>query len=136
MNSMNARIKKLRKILNLTQEQFAKKIHVSRSNLGNIENGIINVTDRVVVDICESFNVNELWMHTEEGEIFKQYDKEAELEYLIAALDAEKDAFKVKYITFMLKQPDTNWDIFEKSIMDFSNYLNVDKNNINKQKKK
>ncbi len=57
---MNDRIKILRKnYLDITQEEFATKIKISRSNLGSIEVGRINVTDRVVEDICTEFNVNE-----------------------------------------------------------------------------
>ncbi|MBN1048740.1 helix-turn-helix domain-containing protein [Clostridium botulinum] len=57
------RIKHLRKtVLNLSQEDFAKHIGLSRSNVGNIEVGRINVTDRVIGDICDTFNINENWL--------------------------------------------------------------------------
>ncbi len=62
------RIRFLRKeILQKTQEEFAESIKISRSNLGNIETGKVAVTNRVITDICNSFNVNEIWLRTGEG---------------------------------------------------------------------
>lgn len=68
------RIRFLRKEhLKLTQEEFATKIKISRSNLGSIETGRINVTDRVINDICQAFSVNGDWLKTGDGEILKVY---------------------------------------------------------------
>lgn len=64
---MKDRIKQIRKDANLTQEEFSKTIHISRSNLGNIESGKINLTDRVVNDICDAFRVNPIWLRTGNG---------------------------------------------------------------------
>lgn len=67
------RIKHLRKkILKLTQDEFAERLHISRSNMGNIEIGRISITDRVINDICMAYNVNEQWLRTGEGEIFNE----------------------------------------------------------------
>ena len=57
------RVKYLRKeVLKLSQNDFAQKIHISRSNLGNIETNKINLTERVLADICRTFHVNRKWM--------------------------------------------------------------------------
>jgi len=69
------RIKDLRKnILKLNQEDFSKSIGLSRSNIANIEVGRINLTDRVVSDICKEFNVNEEWLRNGNGEMFLEPD--------------------------------------------------------------
>lgn len=57
------RIKYLRKVeLKLSQDEFARRINISRSNLGNIENNNINLTNRVLSDICRAFCVNQEWI--------------------------------------------------------------------------
>lgn len=67
------RIKYLRKnILKLSQEEFSKRINISRSNLGNIETGKINLTERVVNDICREFYVSTNWIINNEEPIFKE----------------------------------------------------------------
>ncbi|GHU57656.1 hypothetical protein AGMMS49975_23580 [Clostridia bacterium] len=61
---VNERIHYLRKyILKKTQSEFADKIKISRSNLGNIENGNVNITERVLNDISREFSVNTEWLN-------------------------------------------------------------------------
>ena len=69
---ISERIKVLRKdILKLTQQDFSEALNMSRSNMGNIEIGRIAVTDRVISDICEKFNVNEEWLRFGNGQMFQ-----------------------------------------------------------------
>ncbi|HEK4853269.1 TPA: helix-turn-helix domain-containing protein [Clostridioides difficile] len=69
------RIKELRKdVLKLTQEDFSKKINISRSNLGSLEIDRVKVTDRVISDICREFSVNENWLRHGKGDIFIEND--------------------------------------------------------------
>lgn len=61
--NVNERIRHLRKdILHLTQQDFSNKLHISRSNMGNIEIGRIAVTDRIISSICREFDINEDWI--------------------------------------------------------------------------
>lgn len=69
---MNERIKYLRKYLNITQNEIALKIGVTKSNISRIEKGISSVTNRIINDICREFNVNEEWLRFGTGEIFKE----------------------------------------------------------------
>ena len=65
------RIKDLRKNkLKVTQDVFAAKINISRSNLGNIETGKVGVTDRVLVDICKAYGINREWLEHGTGEMY------------------------------------------------------------------
>ena len=71
--TVGERIRHFRKqVLKMTQEDFASKINVSRSNLGNIEISRISATDRVISDICNSFSVSEEWLRTGEGEMHRE----------------------------------------------------------------
>ena len=74
---MNERIRYLRKsILHISQDDFAKEIGISRSNLGNIETGAVNLTERVISDVCRVFNVNETWLRSGEGDMFVELPPE------------------------------------------------------------
>lgn len=76
MISIGKRIRYLRKeIIKLTLKEFAQKLSISGSNLGNIETGVINATDRVIADICTAFNVSEEWLRTGQGEIMSPKSK-------------------------------------------------------------
>lgn len=70
------RLKQLRKdILKLSQEEFAKKIGISRANVGNIEYGRVTLTERNIKTICEVFNVNEDWLRNGNEPIFVSPEK-------------------------------------------------------------
>ncbi|MTP79471.1 helix-turn-helix domain-containing protein [Turicibacter sanguinis] len=66
--SIGLRVKEIRKDVGLNQEEFSKRINISRSNLSNIEIGRVISTDRVINDICSEFKINEFWLRTGEGE--------------------------------------------------------------------
>ena len=67
---MNERIKKLRKALGLTQQEFANRIHISRGALATYEVGRNEPLDAVLSLICREFNASENWLRTGEGEMF------------------------------------------------------------------
>lgn len=52
------RIKKIRKDLRLTLEEFGEKVGVTKQTISRIENGINNLTDQMAKSICREFNVN------------------------------------------------------------------------------
>lgn len=71
---MNGRIKKLRKELNLTQEEFSSRIGLSRNFIAQIEIGTKQPSDRTISDICREFNINEEWLRTGEGDMYSDKD--------------------------------------------------------------
>lgn len=76
---MNERIKKLRKCLNLTQEDFSSKIGLSRNFIAQIELEKKKPSDRTISDICREFRVNETWLRTGEGDMFQELPPEDEV---------------------------------------------------------
>lgn len=78
---MNERIKKLRKALDLTQQEFADKIGMKRNTVANYETGRNEPSAAVISLICREFDVNETWLRTGTGEMF-QPEPENELEAL------------------------------------------------------
>lgn len=68
---MNTRIKKLRKSLDFTQQAFAEKIGLKQNSIALIESGKRNISDQAILSICREFNVNEEWLRTGAGEMFK-----------------------------------------------------------------
>ena len=59
---MNDRIKKLRRELELTQQEFANKIGIKRNTIATYESGRNDPIDAVISLICREFNVNETWL--------------------------------------------------------------------------
>lgn len=64
------RVKYIRKNIldDMSQEEFAQSIDISRSNLGNIETGKVNLTERVAKSICKRHKINYLWLMNGQGD--------------------------------------------------------------------
>lgn len=67
---MNERIKKLRKALDLTQQEFANRIGSKRTTIAKYETDTNIPSSAVISLICREFGVNETWLRTGEGEMF------------------------------------------------------------------
>lgn len=105
------RIKYLRKkVLNLSQDDFSKKINISRSNLGNIETGKINLTERVLSDICRAFQVKKDWITAGIEPIFEEGSNplDTEILKLYASLTDENKKYLYGYIQRLFEEQQTN----------------------------
>lgn len=71
-NTLSARLKTLRNTLSLTQQEFADRLNVPRNTIGGYEVGKSNPSDAAVNNICITFNINENWLRTGEGEMFSE----------------------------------------------------------------
>ena len=91
---MNERIKKLRKDLDLTQQEFADRISIKRGAVANYEIGRNIPSDSVINLICREFNVNETWLRTGTGEMFNPSPRSA-LDALAAEYHLDQTAYVV-----------------------------------------
>lgn len=74
---MKDRIKKLRKALGLTQQEFADRLGISRGNIATYETREGNPGSSVITLICREFNVSETWLRTGEGKMFVPEETDA-----------------------------------------------------------
>lgn len=66
------RIKKLRRTLDLTQQAFGERIGTTQNNIASYETGRREPSAAALNNICKTFNANEEWLRTGEGEMFLQ----------------------------------------------------------------
>lgn len=111
---MNEQIKELRKLLGLSQEEFGKKLGVTRGAITNIE---LNKTEPkpLFVDlICEVFDVNKEWIEEGKGAPFKELTLEEEIAGFVGNLLKDKsDSFKKRYIGMLCKMDEAGWEALE-----------------------
>lgn len=72
---MNTRIRELRKSLNLSQKEFAKKIGLKQNAISYMEKNGSTVTEQNIKTICSQFSVNECWLRTGSGKMFLENEK-------------------------------------------------------------
>lgn len=75
--NLGERIKKVRRALDLTQQEFADRIGSKRNTVATYEVGRIAPSAAVISLICREFNVNETWLRTGEGEMFNPTEDDA-----------------------------------------------------------
>lgn len=111
---MNERIKKLRKSLDLTQQEFADKIGMKRNTVANYETDRNEPSNSVISLICKTFNVSETWLRTGEGEMFVERTRDDELAAFMDELLAEESAdFRRRLVTALSRLKPEQWEALE-----------------------
>lgn len=109
------RVRELRKELGLTLEKFGKPLGVGKTAISKIENGENNLTDQMILAICREYNVDEKWLRTGEGEMFKKLNRQQELAQLTVTLfKEEEDSFKSRLIMALAQLNEEEWELLEK----------------------
>lgn len=126
LDNIGTRIKALRQALDLTQEQFASQIGLSRNYIAMIEIGQRDPSKRSISDICRVFGVDLIWLRTGAGEMFKPRTREEELAEIFARVQIEDDD-KSRLIRAMVQLPDEAFPVFVKYIEKLHEILSEDK---------
>lgn len=113
---MNNRIKEVRKDKNLSQEEFGKRLGVTKAAISRLESGINNPTEQMILSICREFNVNEEWLRTGQGEMFIELDREDEITKWLGSLMKPDDdnEFTRRFIHMLSKLDMNDWKTLEK----------------------
>ncbi len=114
-DNVGERIRFLRKeTLNLTLKEMSDRLHVSLSNLGNVETGKINATTRLISDISREFGVDPIWLETGEGEMFRKPSIDEELAAFAGSIISGDNPFKKRVFYAMSRMDDAAWDAFQR----------------------
>lgn len=109
---MNTRIKQLRKALNLTQKEFAKQIGVKQSSISIYESSSDTIPSAAVISyICRKFNVNEDWLRTGTGNMFKSYNNTDIINFMNDIKLDSDDSFKKKFLTVLSHLSEEQWNL-------------------------
>ena len=115
---MNERLKKLRKTLDLTQQEFANKIGIARGDIGAYEVGKNAPSDAVISLICKQFNVDENWLRTGEGEMFIKQTRDEQIASFIGTIQSnEDDSFKKRFVSMLSALDESDWEVLEKMVL-------------------
>lgn len=108
---MKHRIKQLRKLLGLTQEEFSQRLSLSQSAVTNYETGYREPQDAIIRSICREFDVNERWLRTGEGEMFLTKPREQELaDFFASVLSVDPPDTRACLIHALSKLSVSQWE--------------------------
>lgn len=112
---LNQRIKELRKKLGLSQDEFGRRLGVTRGAITNIELNKTEPKDLFLNLICDVFDVNEEWLRTGNGEMFIEIDKENQLMMWAAdVLKDESDSFRRRFVKMLSQLGEEDWKTLER----------------------
>jgi len=112
---MKDRIRKLRKMLDLTQQDFAKKIGMSANVLTNYETGRRNPSKSVINNICKTFHVNEEWLRDGAGEMFADVSRDEQItEFVQQTLASKPNSFQRRFAAMLSTLSDSDWEVLER----------------------
>ena len=101
---MRNRIKDLRKSLGLNQTEFGEKLCIAQTTVAGYENGSRVPSDAIIKSICQEYGVNETWLRTGYGDMFRPRSYSAELGELIRSrLIEAPDSFQVALLRLLLR---------------------------------
>ncbi len=116
---MNERIKAVRLALGISQEEFGKRLGVTRGAITNIELNKVEPKPLFVDLICREFNVNEDWLRNGTEPMFLQRSRNEELSAFFGdVLNGEPD-FKHRLISVMSRLSVDQWQM----LADMANML-------------
>ena len=122
---MNERLKKLRKTLDLTQQEFADKVGTPRDNIGGYETERRKPSDAVISLICKTNfppkgKVNENWLRTGEGgddNMFIEAPRDEQISNFVGELlKGEEDSFKRRFISMLAALDESDWESLKKMV--------------------
>lgn len=91
---IHERFKELRKYLKMTQTEFGEQLGKTMRTIQEYERANRAITDGVLLNLQEKFNVNIEWMRTGQGSMFldkKKDDKNKRYDFLLKMLDDFSD---------------------------------------------
>ena len=69
---LSRRFGEIRKALGLTQIEFSSDLKISQSHASAIEMGSRKIPERIIKLICFTYDVNESWFKTGNGDMFRK----------------------------------------------------------------
>lgn len=114
MQTINDRIKELRRHLELSQNEFGNIIGLKQGAISKLEKSGNIVIDRNVKLICEKFHVQRSWLLEGKGEMFATHTKQDELMAWAARVsEGPHDDFPYRLADTLARMDEPQWQLLE-----------------------
>lgn len=122
MDGISERVSVCISKLGLKKKTFAEKLGVSAQYISQLCSGAAGASDRTIRDICRIFGVNEVWLRTGDGEIFKPRTQQEEIASFVGSIlreDGDND-FQRALLAVMARTTPDEWVIFKRKLDELS----------------
>ena len=108
---MNKRIYNVRKAMQLTQDEFADAIGVSKNYVWQLEKGERNPSKKTLLLICKTFHVSKDWLFDGTGEMFVPYDTNDRLLEWASTISEEDKTSRRRIVEALMTLTEEQWDV-------------------------
>ena len=109
---MKDRFKELRKVLGMTQQEFADRLAVSRNNIAGYEVGKSAPSESVIRLVCKEFSVNEEWLRTGSGEMFVSQKTNMRVQaWIDKVLAGRPEDIRFRAVSLLADMPEEWWNV-------------------------
>lgn len=110
METINDRIRTLRKSLGLSQTDFAAKLGCGRGAIKNIEELRTEARPEFIDLLCRIYTVDPVWLETGEGEMFRKLSRQEQIaDFVGEALADDSDEFVRQTIAMLAALDEAGW---------------------------
>lgn len=118
---MHERLKEIRKALGLTQKEFAARIGIKQNTIAQYEIGRNEPIDAVVSLICREYGVDEVWLRTGEGEMFRPRTREDDIAAFFGqVLGGRCTDFQRRMVSVLSRLSAAEWELLERKIKELA----------------
>lgn len=112
---INERLKKIRKSLGYTQEEFAARLGLSRNFIAQMESGTKFPSDRTLRDICREYRVNPAYLEHGIGDMFIEMTTDTVIaEWAAKVMKDQPESFRKRLVAVMATWTEDDWAWIEK----------------------
>ena len=113
---MNERIKKILEELGLKKIEFASRLHISQPFASELCSGAKAPSDRTIKDICREFQVDETWLRTGEGTMFKKQTPAAKriMDFASEIARNDDEEFRKRFVAMLYDLDPADWELLER----------------------
>jgi len=114
LSTINERISQIISESGLSKTDFAKKISVSQQYVSKLSKDG-TPSDRTISDICSIFNINDSWLRSGEGEMYKHLSRNEEISLFMGELmKSEQDDIRRRLISALSRLRVEEWEMIAK----------------------
>lgn len=117
MSTINERVQAVINATQLSKAKFAAPIHVTPQFLSAVCSGKSSLSERTIKDICREYGVDDVWLRTGIGEMFRPRTREDEITSFCAdLLGPDATDFQRDFVAILATLSPEGWDLLEKKI--------------------
>ena len=115
---MQERIRAVRKSENMTQEEFAAALGLSKNYIWQVEKGDRKLSERGLSDICRIFEINYEWLVYGNGEM--RCNDDSDIQAMIDSIIQSDNVFAKKTLMAFAKLDVEEWKLIAKIVREIT----------------